>query len=55
MENILQEYIELFEATGGRIQLEKTFYFVQQWKQNNEKKEIKQLKIKMNINNTIIK
>ena len=41
IENILKEYMELFKVTRGRIQLEKMFYFAQQWKWNNRKKEIK--------------
>jgi hypothetical protein len=50
MQYIINEYKKLYEATGGRIQEEKSFYFSWQWINSNRKLDIVNIKEKLLIN-----
>ena len=50
MQDIINEYKKLYEATGRRIQEEKSFYFSWQWINSNGKLNIVNAKEKLLIN-----
>ena len=55
MIEIIKKYTNLYKATGGYVQYNKTKYYSQKWEKNNGKLEIKNKKIILKGNKQIIK
>ena len=49
MQEILDTYSELYQATRGRIQYEKTMSYCWQWEWTNNKKEIRDIELNVKI------
>ena len=55
IQNIIQIYTRLYEATGGLVEVKKSFYYVWQWSSSGVKEKIKTINMDIEINGVKLK